>query len=77
MDTTRRIAEIARIDYGLTLVFHSHAETHVQYEDQIDAFLDATEPSWSHFCSTPATMLLRQRSCRVHEKAPLPIPYLH
>ena len=44
VDTTRRIAEIARIDYGLTLVFHSHAETHVQYEDQIEAFLDATEP---------------------------------
>ena len=44
VDTTRRIAEIARTDYGLTLVFHSHAETHVQYEDQIEAFLDATEP---------------------------------
>jgi inosose dehydratase len=44
VDTTRRVAEIARTDYGLTLVFHSHAETHVQYEDQIEAFLDATEP---------------------------------
>jgi inosose dehydratase len=44
IDTTRHTAEIARTDYGLTLVFHSHAETHVQYEDQIEAFLDATEP---------------------------------
>jgi inosose dehydratase len=44
VDTTHRIAEIARSDYGLDLVFHSHAETHVQYEDQIEAFLDATEP---------------------------------
>jgi inosose dehydratase len=44
VDTTRRIAEIARTEYGLTLVFHSHAETHVKYEDQIEAFLDATEP---------------------------------
>ena len=44
VDTIRRVAEIARTDYGLTLVFHSHAETHVQYEDQIEAFLDATEP---------------------------------
>jgi inosose dehydratase len=44
VDTTRRVAEIARTDYGLTLVFHSHAETHVQYEDQIEAFFDATEP---------------------------------
>ena len=44
VDATRRVAEIARTDYGLALVFHSHAETHVQYEDQIEAFLDATEP---------------------------------
>jgi inosose dehydratase len=44
VDTTRRVAEIARTEYGLSLVFHSHAETHVQYEDQIEAFLDATEP---------------------------------
>ena len=57
VDTTRRAAEIVRSEYGLTLVFHSHAETHVQYEDQIEAFLDATEPSWFPFFSTQATML--------------------
>lgn len=44
VDTTHRFAETARADYGLSLVFHTHAETHVQYEDQIEAFLDATEP---------------------------------
>ena len=44
VDTTRRIAEIAKSEYGLTLVFHPHAETHVQYEEQIEALLDATEP---------------------------------
>jgi len=44
VDTTHRLAETARADYGLTLVFHTHAETHVQYEDEIEAFLDATEP---------------------------------
>jgi inosose dehydratase len=44
VDTTRRIAEVAKSEYGLTLVFHPHAETHVQYEDQIEALLDATEP---------------------------------
>jgi len=44
IDTTHRAGEIAKNDYGLTLVFHTHAETHVQYEDEIEAFLDATEP---------------------------------
>ncbi len=44
VDTSHRVAEIAKREYGLTTVFHTHAETHVQYEDQIEAFLDATEP---------------------------------
>src|SRR5262249_7209427 len=44
VDTTHRVAEAARTEYGLKLVFHTHAETHVQYEDEIEAFLDATEP---------------------------------
>jgi inosose dehydratase len=44
VDTTRRIAEIARTDYGLQLVFHPHAQTHVEYEDHIEALLDASEP---------------------------------
>lgn len=45
IDTTNRVATIARQDYGLRLVFHPHAQTHVQYERQIEKFLDATDPA--------------------------------
>ena len=39
IETTHKVADIARDRFGLQLVFHPHAETHVEYEDQIEAFL--------------------------------------
>ena len=42
--TTHRVADIARTKFGLQVVFHPHAETNVEYEDQIERFLADTEP---------------------------------
>ncbi|HEY8291220.1 MAG TPA: sugar phosphate isomerase/epimerase [Thermomicrobiales bacterium] len=42
--TTHRAADIARERFGQRLVFHPHAETHVEYEDQIERFLADTDP---------------------------------
>ena len=36
--------------FGLQLVFHPHAETHVEYEDQIEAFLEQTDPARVSLC---------------------------
>jgi inosose dehydratase len=78
VDTTRRIAEIARTDYGLQLVFHPHAQTHVEYEDQIEALLDASEPdlvsllldTGHHaYCDGDPVSFMRRHHRR--------IPYLH
>lgn len=44
IDTTHRIAETARSRFNLQVVFHPHAETHVEYEDQIERFLSQTDP---------------------------------
>ncbi len=44
IQTTHRVADIARDHFGLQLVFHPHAETHVEYEDQIEHFLADTDP---------------------------------
>jgi inosose dehydratase len=44
IDATHRAADLARSRLGLQLVFHPHAETHVEYEDQIEAFLAQTDP---------------------------------
>jgi inosose dehydratase len=50
IDTTHKIADMARDRFGLTLVYHPHAETHVEYEDQIEAFLDQTDPARVFLC---------------------------
>lgn len=44
IDASHAIASLARQTFGLRTVFHPHAETHVEYEHQIDRFLDETDP---------------------------------
>jgi inosose dehydratase len=50
IDTTHRVADLAINRFGLKLVFHPHAETHVEYEDQIEALLDQTDPARVFLC---------------------------
>ncbi len=49
IDTTHRIARIA-VDHGLRAVFHPHAETHVETEEQIERFLADTDPELIALC---------------------------
>lgn len=78
VDTTHRVARIARDDYGLQLVFHPHAQTHIEYEDQIEALLAATDPGlvWllldtGHhaYCGGDVIAFMAKHHAR--------IPYLH
>jgi inosose dehydratase len=50
VDTTHRVADIADELYDLRVVFHPHAETHVEYEDQIERFLEDTDPEKVSLC---------------------------
>jgi inosose dehydratase len=50
IETTHRVADLVRDRFGLQLVFHPHAETHVEYEDQIEALLDQTDPAKVSLC---------------------------
>jgi hypothetical protein len=34
----------------MTLVFHPHADSHVEYEDQIERFLADTDPGVVYLC---------------------------
>lgn len=50
---TRRMSEMGRIvsgDYGVTLVFHPHADTHVGTQEEVDRFLQETDPSTVSLC---------------------------
>ena len=67
-----------RSDYGLKLIFHPHAQTHVEYEDQIEAFLAATDPALvsivldtghHSYCGGDVVSFMRKHHAR--------IPYLH
>ncbi|MBM3265261.1 MAG: TIM barrel protein [candidate division Zixibacteria bacterium] len=50
VDTTHRVADIAVELYDLRVVFHPHAETHVEYEDQIEQLLEDTDPEKVSLC---------------------------
>src|SRR5919202_2828882 len=50
IETTHRVADLVRTRFGLQLVFHPHAETHVEYEDQIEALLEQTDPQRVALC---------------------------
>ena len=78
VDTTTRIARIAKDDYGLTLIFHPHAQTYVEHEDQIEKFLAATDPALvsivldtghHSYCGGDPITFMRKHHAR--------IPYLH
>jgi len=45
LEATNRVADTARTKFGLQLVFHPHAETNVEYEDQIERLLADTDDS--------------------------------
>lgn len=50
IDATHRVSDIASKLFDLKVVFHPHAETHVEYEDQIEQLLEDTDPARVSLC---------------------------
>lgn len=50
IETTHKVADLARERFDLQLVFHTHAETPIEYEEQIEKFLDDTDPKRVTLC---------------------------
>ncbi|HKI18950.1 MAG TPA: sugar phosphate isomerase/epimerase [Isosphaeraceae bacterium] len=76
--TTHRVADLVATHLGLQVVFHPHAETHVEYEDQIEAFLQDTDPQKVALCLDTGHHAYRGGDPvgffrRHHDR----IPYLH
>ena len=78
IDNTHRVADIVHDQYRLKMVFHPHAETHVEYEDQIEVFLEQTDPDRVFLCLDPGHHAYRGgdpvRFMRRHHQR---IPYMH
>jgi inosose dehydratase len=45
VDAVRAVAEIATDEFGLLVVFHPHVGTHVEFRDEIDRLMEATDVS--------------------------------
>lgn len=47
---TERLGREVRESYGLKIVVHPHADTHIDSEENVSRFLDATDPSLVSLC---------------------------
>ncbi|MFE0426037.1 sugar phosphate isomerase/epimerase family protein [Streptomyces sp. NPDC058953] len=47
---TERLGREVRERYGLTIVVHPHADTHIDGEENVQRFLDATDPELVSLC---------------------------
>ena len=78
IDTTHRVADMIDDLYDMKLVFHPHAETHVEYEDQVERFLSDTDPDRVSLCFDVGHHAYRDGDpvafMRKHHAR---IPYLH
>lgn len=78
IDAVHRIANTVRGRFKVQLVFHPHADTHVQYEDQIEALLEETDPALVGLCLDTGHHAYRGGDpvsfMRHHHRR---IPYLH
>ena len=78
IETSHKLARILRERYNLTAVHHPHAETHVEYEDQIEKFLEDTDPDLISICLDTGHHAYRNGDpvafMRKHHQR---VPYLH
>jgi inosose dehydratase len=78
IDATHRVAHLARNNYGLTVVFHPHTDTHVEFEPQIERFLADTDPALVSLCLDTGHHAYRGGDpVEFMRKHHARIPYLH
>ena len=68
---TDELAKVIFNEYGVKLVFHPHADTHVDTQVRIERFLADTDPELVNLClDTGHVVLLRGRQHRDHQEPP-------
>jgi inosose dehydratase len=50
IESTHKVARIACEKFNLAVVYHPHADTHVEYEAQIEKFIEQTDPALVSLC---------------------------
>ena len=65
-------------EYGLHVQFHSHADTHVGYQPEIERFLEATNPEYVNLCLDTGHVAYYGGDCvELITKYPDRIGYVH
>lgn len=80
VDTSNRLGRLAQERFGgrITVIFHSHADSHVETVEQVERYLDETDPSLVGLCLDTGHYAYRNGDPvdlmrRRHDR----IPYLH
>jgi inosose dehydratase len=65
-------------EYGLHVQFHSHADSHIGYQPDIERLLESTDPEWVNLCFDTGHIAYYGGDClELIEKYPDRIGYLH
>src|SRR5262249_8851939 len=80
VETSNHLGRLAHDRFGgrLRVVFHSHADSHVEYAEQVERYLDDTDPALVGLCLDTGHYAYREGDTldlmrRRHDR----IPYLH
>jgi inosose dehydratase len=72
------LGKITREEFGVTLDFHEHADSHVETQAQIERFLDDTDPRYVSLCLDTGHIAYRAGdSVRLIRTYPERIGYVH
>ena len=75
---TNEIGRQIHDDFGVTLQFHPHADSHVETEEQVYRFCEDTDPAFVNLClDTGHLAYTRADSVAIIEKYPSRIGYVH
>ena len=75
---TDELAKVLLNEYGVKLVFHPHADTHVDTQDRIERFLSDTDPALVNLClDTGHVSYCDGDNIEIIEQFPERITYVH
>ena len=75
---TNELGRVIYEEFGVELVFHPHADTHVDTQDRIEQFLNDTDPQFVNLClDTGHIAYCGGDNLQIIERAPERITYVH
>ena len=78
IEKSHAVAAFSADNFGIRTVFHPHAETHVEYESQIERFIEETDPNLIGICLDTGHHAYRKGDpVAFYRKHPERIEYFH